>query len=111
VGVLLPKFFIIYFGQKPPTSDITSKEVKMAFLNVGMGYKIWCTFAEEAINASCKIENFLENMAAKEGYSHIAFVNNYFNQHDGLTNAERAIVDRLLDLVAIMHSWLEKLVV
>ena len=37
VGVLLPNFFILYFGKKPPTWDITSDDVKMAFLMVGTG--------------------------------------------------------------------------
>ena len=37
VGCLLPNFFMIYFGQKPPTGDITSGNVKLAFLNIGMG--------------------------------------------------------------------------
>ena len=30
VGLLLPNFFILYFGQKPPTGHITSDDVKMA---------------------------------------------------------------------------------
>jgi hypothetical protein len=29
VGLLLPNFFILYFGQKPPAGDITSEDVKI----------------------------------------------------------------------------------
>ena len=31
VGLLLPNFFILYFGQKLPTGDITSDDVKRHF--------------------------------------------------------------------------------
>ena len=76
VGLLLPNFFILYFGQKPPTGDITSDDVKMEFLKVGTGYKTWCTFAEVAINSSLKIATVLSNVAAEAGYDHPAFVKN-----------------------------------
>jgi hypothetical protein len=78
VGLILPNFFIIYFGQKPPTGDITSEDVNMAFLNVRMGYRTCCIFAEEAINASCKIETVLHCAEAKDDYDHVAFVKKYF---------------------------------
>ncbi len=39
VGLLLPNFFILYFGQKPPTGDITLDDVKMAVLKIGLDYK------------------------------------------------------------------------
>ena len=39
VAVLLPNFFILYFGQKTPTRDIMSDDVKMKFLMLGMGYE------------------------------------------------------------------------
>ena len=55
VCALLPNFFILYFGQKPPTGDIMSDDVKMAFSRLGKGYETWCTIAEEAINSSRKI--------------------------------------------------------
>ena len=35
VCVLLPTFFILFFGQKPPTGDIMSDNVKMAFSPLG----------------------------------------------------------------------------
>ena len=38
VAVLLPNFFILYFGQKPPTRDIMSDNVKMEFSMLGKGY-------------------------------------------------------------------------
>jgi hypothetical protein len=34
VGLLLPNFFILYFGQKLLTGDIMWDDVKMAFLKV-----------------------------------------------------------------------------
>ena len=39
VGLLLPNFFILYFGQKPPTGDVPSDDVKMAFSKVSAGYE------------------------------------------------------------------------
>ena len=39
VGLLLPDFFILYFGQKSPTRDITSDDVKMEFATLGKGYE------------------------------------------------------------------------
>ena len=42
VCALLPNFFILYFGQNPPTGDIMSDNVKMAFSTLGKGYGIWC---------------------------------------------------------------------
>ena len=63
------------------TGDITSEDVKMAFLNVSMGYKTWCPFEEDAINASCKIEMVLDCVAAKYDNDHVAFVKKYFNQN------------------------------
>ena len=63
VCALLPNFFILYFGQNPPTGDITSDDVKMEFAMLGKGYKAWCTGAEEAITSSAKIATVLSNMA------------------------------------------------
>jgi hypothetical protein len=37
VCALLPNFFILYFGQKPPTGDITSDDVKLEFAALGKG--------------------------------------------------------------------------
>ena len=75
-----PNFFILYFGQKTPTGDITSDDVKMAFSTLGKGYETWCTVAEEAINSSCKIATILNNVAGKPGYDHTAFVQKYFKK-------------------------------
>ena len=72
---------MIYFGQKPPTENITSDNVKLAFSNLGMGYDAWCSFAEEAINASSKIENVMDNASIEQGYKKVAFVQKYFNQN------------------------------
>jgi hypothetical protein len=52
VCALLPNFFIIYFGQKPPTGDITSDDVKLQFTALGKGYDTWCTGAVSAIEES-----------------------------------------------------------
>ena len=37
VCALLPKFFILSFGQKSPTGDITLDNVKMEFATLGKG--------------------------------------------------------------------------
>jgi hypothetical protein len=80
VGTLLPNFFILYFGQKPPISDITDEDVKVAFAYLGLGYKTWITLTEEAINTSCMIKTVLENAMAKDGYNQTNFVKEYFNK-------------------------------
>ena len=70
---------MIYFGQKPPTGDITSDDVKLAFSNVGLGYDAWCSFAEEAINALSKIESVMDNVSCEPGYNQVALVQKYFS--------------------------------
>ena len=71
VAVLLPNFFILYFGQKPPTGDIMSDDVKMKFLTLGTGYKAWCTLTEEAIN----------NAAGQVNHDHTACFQKFFNKN------------------------------
>ena len=80
VGYLLPNFFIIYFGQKPPIGNITKDDLKMAFGNLGLGYNTWITLLEEAINTKHKIETVLDDEAAEDNYNRIAFVKKYFNK-------------------------------
>ena len=65
VGLLLPNFFILYFGQKPPTGDVMSDAVKLAFSKVGTGYETWCIFAEASIYSSLKIATVLSNAASE----------------------------------------------
>ena len=77
VCALLPNFFILYFGQKPPTGDITSDDVKMQFATLGKGYKAWCTGAEEAMNSSRKIGKVRDNVQDVLGYDDITFVQRY----------------------------------
>jgi hypothetical protein len=80
VAVLLPNFFILYFGQKPPTGDIMLDDVKMEFLMLGTGYKTWCNLAGQAINSSRKIATVLNNAATAPGHNHTAFVQKYFDK-------------------------------
>ena len=80
VCALLPNFFILYFGQKPPTGDIMSDNVKMAFTTIGTGYQTWCTLAGMAITSSCTIAMVLNNAAAAPGHNHTAFVQKYFDK-------------------------------
>ena len=77
VCALLPNFSILYFGQKPPTGDITSDNVKMEFATLGKGYKAWCTGAEEAITSSTKIATVMSNMANVLGHNKVTFVQRY----------------------------------
>ena len=74
VCALLSNFFILYFVQKPPTGDITSEDVKMAFAKLVKGYQAWCTGVEEAITSSCKIETVLSNAAIVLNYNEVTFV-------------------------------------
>jgi hypothetical protein len=66
VCALLPNFFILYFGQKPPTGDITSDDVKLEFLALGKGYDAWCTGALSAITDSeiiAQVQSNLNNIS------------------------------------------------
>ena len=77
VCALLPNFFILYFGQKPPTRHITYDDVKMEFTTLGKGYEAWRTGAEEAMNLSRKIAQVLDNVANSLGYDKVTFVQRY----------------------------------
>ena len=74
VCALLPNFFILYFGQKPPTGDIMSVDVKMEFAMLGKGYEAWCTGAEQAITSARKIATVLTNAGEAENYDHVGFI-------------------------------------
>jgi hypothetical protein len=77
VCTLLLNFFIFYFGQKPPTGDITLDNVKMEFATLGKGYEAWCTGANKAMKSSCKIAAVLHNPAMDLRYDEVAFVQKY----------------------------------
>ena len=81
VCALLPNFFILYFGQKPPTGDIMSDDVKMEFSTLGKGYETWCTVADKAINSARKIATVLPTAADKANYDHVGFVQKYFDKN------------------------------
>ena len=81
VCALLPNFFILYFGQKPPTGDIMSNDVKMEFAPLGKGCEAWCTVAEQAITSARKIAMVLTTMAEAENYNHVGFVQKYFDKN------------------------------
>jgi hypothetical protein len=90
VCALLTNFFIFYSGQKPPTRDITSHNVKMEFVTLGKGYKAWCTGAEKAMKSSHKIAMVLSNAATDLHYDEFTFVqrycdNNWTGQHLSLS--------------------------
>jgi hypothetical protein len=48
IGVLFPKFFIVYFGQDFPKGDI-SLDDKVNSAKLGAGYSLWISAAAEAI--------------------------------------------------------------
>ena len=58
VAVLLPNFFILYFGQKPPTGDIMSDDVKMEFLTLGTGYGAWCNLTGKLSTHRGRLQQF-----------------------------------------------------
>ena len=78
---LLPNFFILYFGQKPPTGDIMSDDVKMEFAMLGKGYEAWCTSAEQLITSARKIATVLSNAGEAENYDHVGFIQKYFDEN------------------------------
>ena len=77
VCAVLPNFFILYFGQKPPTGDITTDNVKMQFATLGKGYESWCIGAEKALNSSCKIAKVRDNLKTVLGYDNVTWVRKY----------------------------------
>ena len=103
VCALLPNFFILYFGQKTPTGDIMSDDVKMAFATLGKGYETWCTIAEEAINSARKIATVLTTAAEEANYDHVGFVQKYFDKN-WMGNKMQLIADGPMLLIMLVLS-------
>jgi hypothetical protein len=50
IGVLFPRFFIVYFGQDFPKGNISLDNIKVNFAKLGAGYySLWISTAAEAI--------------------------------------------------------------
>jgi hypothetical protein len=77
VCALLPNFFILYFGQKPPTGDITSEDVKLQFSTLGKGYEAWCLGADEAMQSSDISTKVRKNLTGPMGYDDLTWVQRY----------------------------------
>jgi hypothetical protein len=59
VGMLIPNFFITYFGQVLPHGDITDNEIKAKLMHLGIGYGLWANTANNAVK---KLDNILSVM-------------------------------------------------
>jgi hypothetical protein len=49
IGALFPNFFIVFFGQDFPKSDISLDGIKVNFAKLGVGYSLWISAAAKAI--------------------------------------------------------------
>ncbi len=56
VGILIPNFFITYFGQDLSHGDISDNETKAKLVRLGTGYELWANTANTAIK---KLDNIL----------------------------------------------------
>jgi hypothetical protein len=54
IGVLFPNFFIVYFGQDFPKSDISLDDIKVNFAKLGAGYSLWISASAEAIKKKAR---------------------------------------------------------
>jgi hypothetical protein len=57
--VLIPNFFITYFGQDLPHGDISDNEIKAKLVCLGTGYELWAITANNAVK---KLDNILSVM-------------------------------------------------
>jgi hypothetical protein len=58
VATLPPNFFIIYYGQKVPHSDIRTNKVKSKMMHLGTGYDLWARVVDKTLTAN-KFDDFL----------------------------------------------------
>ncbi len=59
IGMLIPKFFITFFGQVLPHGDISDYEIKAKLVRLGTGYKLWANTANHAVK---KLDDILSVM-------------------------------------------------
>jgi hypothetical protein len=64
IGVLLPNFFIVYFGQDFPKGDFFLDNIKVNFAKLGTGYSLWISAAAKAIK---KKEDIREVLVGRRG--------------------------------------------
>jgi hypothetical protein len=79
IGALFPNFFIVYFGQDFPKGDISSDDIKVNFVKLGIGYSHWITAAAEAIEKKQDIHEVLDTGANKPSYSKAYFIKSHFS--------------------------------
>ena len=52
VGILIPNFFIAYFGQDLPHGDLSDEEIMAKLVCLGSGYDLWANTAKPPLNTS-----------------------------------------------------------
>ena len=62
VGVLLPNFFFLYFGQKLPQGDVRDDDVMAKVARLGTGYDTWVTTAKVATEKLDDINSVLDSV-------------------------------------------------
>jgi hypothetical protein len=66
IGMLIPKFFITYFGKVLPHGDISDYEIKAKLVCLGTGYKLWTNIANHAVEKLDDILSVMEEFRTPE---------------------------------------------
>ncbi len=66
VDVLIPNFFIAYFGQDLPHGDISDNKIKAKLVRLGTGYKLWANTANDAVKKLDDILSVMEEIKTPE---------------------------------------------
>ncbi len=66
VGMLIPNFFITYFGQVLPHGNISDNEIKAKQVPLGTGYKLWANTTNNAFEKLDDILSVMEEVRSPE---------------------------------------------
>jgi hypothetical protein len=73
VGTLIPTFFITYFGQVLPHSNIVDEKIKAKLMRLGTGYEVWANTANNDFEKLDDILSVMEEIKTPES------IKKYFN--------------------------------
>jgi hypothetical protein len=66
IGMLIPDFFITYFGQVLPHGKISDDKIKAKLMRLGTGYKLWANTANNATKKLDDIRSVMEEIKTPE---------------------------------------------
>ncbi len=89
VATLLPSFFVIYYGQKVPHSNIMTNKVKSKMMHLGTGYDLWARIVDKTLTID-KLDDFF--MVVDEAKKDPLLIpKNLFSSWDPVTSTQLAL--------------------